>query len=105
MEIKKIIFYFGALLLLTGCFQSTAMVGPAMTLASTGNVFQAGSSFVANQVVEKETGMSTGEHVSTIMDEEKRDQKKFNKRFINLVKSNVEKTRKELLTQSKKKFQ
>ena len=75
MEIKKIIFYFGALLLLTGCFQSTAMVGPAMTLASTGNVFQAGSSFVANQVVEKETGMSTGEHVSTIMDEEKRDQK------------------------------
>ena len=105
MEIKRIFIYLVLFFLLNGGFQSTAMVGPAMTLASTGNVFQAGSSFVANQVVEKETGMSTGEHVSTIMDEEKRDQKKFNKRFINLVKSNVEKTRKELLTQSKKKFQ
>ena len=57
MEIKKIVLYFCISLFLTGCYQSTAMVGPAITLASTGNVSQAGLAYITNRVVEKETGM------------------------------------------------
>ena len=40
--------------------QSTAMVGPAITLASTGNIYQAGFSF-EGKAVENETGMTTTE--------------------------------------------
>ena len=54
---------------MTGCYQSTAMVGPAITLASTGNVSQAGFAYITNKVVEKETGMSTTEYVSSILEE------------------------------------
>ena len=65
MEIKKITLYFCISLFLTGCFQSSAMVGPAITFASTGNVSQAGLAYFTNKAVKEETGMSTTEYVST----------------------------------------
>ena len=58
MEIKKIVLYFCVSLFLTGCYQSTAMVGPVITLASTGNFSQAGLAYVANKAVKEETGMT-----------------------------------------------
>ena len=98
MEIKKIIFLFGLLVILNGCLQSTAMVGPAMTLASTGNIYQAGFTFSANKAVEKETGMPTHEYVTKIIEEQ--NIKRDNKDFITLVKNNFEKTRKVIIKQS-----
>ena len=53
---------------LSGCFQSSAMVGPAITFASTGNVSQAGLAYFTNRAVKEETGMSTAEYVSTIIE-------------------------------------
>ena len=38
MGINKIFIYIVALITLSGCVQSTAMVGPAITIASTGNI-------------------------------------------------------------------
>ena len=43
--------------------QSTAMIGPSMTLVSTGNLYQAGFSYGANKAVEKETGMQTTDYL------------------------------------------
>ena len=45
------------------------MVGPAITFASTGNVSQAGLAYFTNRAVKEETGMSTAEYVSTIIEE------------------------------------
>ena len=45
------------------------MVGPAMTLVSTGNITQAGFTFSANKAVEKETGMQAHEYLSKIIEE------------------------------------
>ena len=93
---KKIFLYFALCIFLSGCFQSTAMVGPAVTLASTGNIYHAGISFGANKAVEEETGMTATEYVSKLIDEEKnkKKQKKIPEEFYLLVKSNIEKTRK-----------
>ena len=108
VEINKIIFFCFVSLLLSGCFQSTAMIGPAITLASTGgNIYHAGMSYGTNKAVEKETGMTTTEYISTVIEEakekkEKKENKKFNKKLIFLVKSNIEKTRKILLNKPKK---
>ena len=106
MEIKKIVLYFCISLFLTGCYQSTAMVGPAITLASTGNYSQAGLAYITNKAVEKETGMSTTEYVSTILEEKtkKNKNKKINEELMILVQTNFEETRKKLLLQNQSKI-
>ena len=110
MEIKKIVLYFCISLFLTGCYQSTAMVGPAITLASTGNFSQAGLAYITNKAVEKETGMSTTEYVSTILEEKTKRTKKTKKNekiyeeLMILVQTNFEETRKKLLLQNQSKI-
>ena len=92
---------------MTGCYQSTAMVGPAITFASTGNVSQAGLAYITNQVVKKETGMSTTEYVSTILEEKTKKTKKneeINEELMILVQTNFEETRKKLLLQNQSKI-
>ena len=42
MILKKIITGLFLLFFLNGCVQSTALLGPAYTLASSGNIYQAG---------------------------------------------------------------
>ena len=42
MRIKRIFFYIVTVGFLSGCVQSTAMVGPAITIASTGNALDFG---------------------------------------------------------------
>ena len=49
---KKLFLGIVVLTLLTGCFQSTAMVGPAITLVSSGNISHALGTFVTNKAVE-----------------------------------------------------
>ena len=103
MEIKKIVLYFCISLFLTGCYQSTAMVGPAITLASTGNFSQAGLAYITNKAVEKETGMSATEYVSAIL-EEKTKKNEIHEELMILVQTNFEETRKKLLLQNQSKI-
>ena len=107
MEIKKITLYFCISLFLTGCFQSSAMVGPAITFASTGNVSQAGLAYFTNRAVKEETGMSTTEYVSTFLEEKTKKTKKNEKIYeelIIIVQTNFEQTRKKLLLQNQSKI-
>ena len=106
MEIKKIVLYFCISLFLTGCYQSTALVGPAITLASTGNVSQAGLAYVTNKAVKKGTGMSATEYVATVLEEKTKKNKKTKKNekiheeLMILVQANFEETRKKILLQN-----
>jgi len=82
--------------------QSTAMLGPGLTFASTGNLPQAGASFFTHKVIEQETGMDAVTLVSKKIDEGKvkKIQKRKNKNFMLLVKTNFEKARKKIITQN-----
>ncbi len=55
---RKLRLYFTLLsfIFLSGCFQSSALLGPGMTIISTGNVAQAGFHYGANTAIKKETG-------------------------------------------------
>ena len=64
------LFFVGSLFILNGCLQSTAMVGPSLSLAGGGNVYQAGFSYGAGKLVEEETGMSTAEYITSILEKE-----------------------------------
>ncbi len=97
MGINKIFIYIVVVLILSGCAQSTAMLGPALTLVSTGNVSQAGVTFLTNKAVKKETGMDTVSLISSKVEE--RNFKHRNRKFNKLVEANFEKTRQKLILQ------
>jgi len=86
------------LFFLNNCMQSTAMIGPTMTLVSTGNLYQAGFSYGANKAVEKETGMQTTEYlINKIEDNQKKEistDDEITKSLQILLELNIEKTRK-----------
>ena len=95
MGINKIFIYIIATITLSGCIQSTAMVAPAITIASTGNISQAGLTFFTNKAVEEETGMNTVSFVSSKIEQNSYQNRKFKK----LVETNFEKTRQQLILQ------
>jgi hypothetical protein len=98
MGINKIFIYIVTGIILSGCAQSTAMLGPAITLASTGNASQAGIAFITNKAVQKETGMNTVSFVSQKF-EQKNSKTKLRREFKKLVETNFAKTREKLILQ------
>ena len=99
MKNKKILFFIACAILLNGCAQSTALLGPALTVATTGNIYQAGFTYGTNEAVKRETGKDTLNYVSELVEtaNQKQNNKKFNEDFIVLVENRIKKTREELL--------
>ena len=96
MILKKIFAGLFLLIFLSGCVQSAALLGPAYTLTSTGNVFQAGLSYGSNQAVKKITGKSTTENIKSLVDDNKIEveEEENHEEFFELVKSRIDKTSK-----------
>ena len=95
MKFLKILFIIFSLIFLNGCLQTTALLGPGITVATTGNILQAGFQYGANSVIEKETGKNTLEHFQSAVDGQEKN-KKFKEKFTNLVEKKFELTRKKL---------
>ena len=53
--------------MLTGCFQSIALLGPAIGGVSTGKIYQAGLSYGTNMIMLQATGKTTTEHMFDIL--------------------------------------
>tara|TARA_B100000686_G_C16290129_1_gene713239 strand:- start:309 stop:665 length:357 start_codon:yes stop_codon:yes gene_type:complete len=68
MDCKKIIISLFGLFFLSGCIESTALLGPAITAGTSGNIYQASLSYGTNQVIIKTTGKSPIEHVANFLD-------------------------------------
>jgi hypothetical protein len=71
MKLKKkkfILCCLSFLFILNGCIQTpVAFIGPAITVSQTGNVYQAGLSYISNDVIKKELGKTPIEYVKDIM--------------------------------------
>ena len=91
MILKKIIAGLFLLFFLNGCAQSTALLGPAYTMASTGNIYHAGFTYGGNEIITKSTGKSMAQNIKEGLTPKKEDSD-----FQKLVKRNIEKTRKKL---------
>ena len=92
---RKILLLLFSLSLLCSCAQSTALLGPAITVGSTGNIMQAGFSYGSNMAVKGLTGKTTGEHVTSYV-EEKREEKKIRKEIASYLESHIKIMRKKL---------
>ena len=64
---KKILLLLMCFIFLSGCFQSIALLGPAITGASTGKIYQAGLSYGTNMIMFQATGKTTSEHMMDIL--------------------------------------
>ena len=96
MKNKKIVIILMSVVLLTGCAQSTAFIGPAITVAATGNIAQAGFTYGTNEAIKRETGKDTMQYVSDLLEPE--DKKvTVNEDLVALVERNIKKTRQKLL--------
>jgi len=71
----KIFNIISLLLLLNGCVQNSALFGSAFTVASTGNVSQAGISLGSDKVISKVTGKSAIKNIQDILTPNKNENK------------------------------
>ena len=93
MKFQKIYFLAIIFIFLSGCIQSTALLGPGVTLATTGNIMQAGLQYGANTAIKNETGKDTLTHLKDSVDEEKNSQN-----IKTIVKNTIDKISKKLTT-------
>jgi hypothetical protein len=96
MILKKIIAGLFLLFFLNSCVQTASLLGPAYTLTSTGNIYQAGLSYGSNQAVKRITGKSPTENIQSLVENKKKkiEEKEKQEEFFTLVKSRIEKTSK-----------
>ena len=95
MKYLKINFIFFTLVLLTGCMQSTSLLGPGVTIMTTGNIPQAGFQYAANQSIKNQTGKDALTYVKDAMEEEQ-NKRKFYNDFKTIVKKRIEIARKKI---------
>ena len=93
MILKKIIVGLLLLFFLNGCVQSTALLGPAYTLASSGNIYQAGLSYGSSKAVKKITGKSPAENIKSFVEDKKIEVEEVDSEgeFFASLKSKIEK--------------
>tara|TARA_B100000795_G_scaffold173163_1_gene130575 strand:+ start:758 stop:1051 length:294 start_codon:yes stop_codon:yes gene_type:complete len=82
----KIIFAIFMLSFLNGCVQSTAFFGPAVTVASTGSVYQAGLSYASSKAIIKITGKTPAENVKIFLENNENDDSGNADNFFEMVK-------------------
>ena len=92
MKFKKIYFLVLISVFLSGCVQSTALLGPSVTIATTGNIMQAGLQYGANTAIKNETGKDAITHLKDAVNEEK-DIQKLEEKIRNITKIIIDKVK------------
>ena len=96
MKFKKIYSLILISIFLSGCIQSTALLGPGITIATTGNIMQAGLQYGANTAIKNETGKDALTHLKDAVVEEK-ENPKLQKNIKNLAQNTIQKIKNKLL--------
>ncbi len=94
---KKIFFGFIIINFLSACSSPTAFLGPAYTLTSTGNIYQAGFTYGSGELITKHTGKTPLKNIQDLTQPKKevniQKQTLESENFYILVKKNIKKTR------------
>ena len=96
MNYLKVYFLILISISVSGCIQSTALLGPGITIATTGNVMQAGLQYGANKAIKKETGKDVITHLKDVVEEEQ-DSHKLKNKIKDIATNTIEKVKEKLL--------
>ena len=91
----KIILILTSFLFTTGFLPLAAVIGPATTIFTSGNVYKATAQFIIDQSIKKKTGKNSLTLVKEEI-EEKQSEKNFNKELRKLVENRINITRQKL---------
>ena len=90
---KNLFLIFFCSFFLFGCIQTTALA-PSF-IGSGGNVYKTSLTYGGNYLIKKDTGKSSAEHVSSIVNKTK-ESKFVNKKLSELIKKHIKKTKQKL---------
>ena len=82
----KIILGIFLISILSGCVQNTAFFGPAVTVASTGSVYQAGLSYASTKTIIKFTGKTPTENFKFFLENNEEGDIENANNFFEMVK-------------------
>ena len=91
----RIVFILMSFVFLTGFIPIFSLLGPGMTVLSSGNIYKAGAQFFINQRIEQKTGKDTLTYVKDEI-KSKDNNHKFNQELKELVEKRIKLARKKL---------
>ncbi len=98
----RISLYITSFVFLSGFLPFVSLIGPGVTIASSGNVYKAGAQLVIDHHIKKKTGKNSLTFVKEEM-KKQNDKKNFDKELYQLVKKRIIITQKKLIEQNKQK--
>jgi len=102
-KIFKILTIITSFFFLTGFTPILSVIGPGMTILTSGNIYKASAQFIIDQSIKKQTGKSSLTLVKEELDK-KNKKNKFNENLKKLVEKRMKITRKKLDDQNLKKL-
>ena len=102
-KIFKILTIITSFFFLTGFTPILSVIGPGMTILTSGNIYKASAQFIIDQSIKKQTGKSSLTLVKEELDK-KSKKNKFNENLKKLVEERMKITRKKLDDQNLKKL-
>ena len=99
LRFSKICLFLTSFLFLTGFVPLTAVLGPAITVATSGNLFKATAQLVLDNEVKKKTGKNSLSYITEEVSKNNKENR-FNKDFKDLVKKRVEITHRKIVDQN-----
>ena len=90
-------------LFLTGFTPFVSILGPGVTVITSGNIYKATAQFLIDQSIKKKTGKSSLTLVKEELDK-KKNKNEFNEKLRNLVEKRIKTTRKKLEEQEFRKL-
>ena len=98
----KICLLITSFLFLTGFVPLTAVLGPAITAATSGNLVKATAQLVLDNEVKKKTGKSSLSYITEEVSKNNKENR-FNKEFKDLIKNRVQITHQKITNQNNEK--
>ena len=99
LKFFKICFYFTSFLFLTGFVQLPAVMGPAITIATSGNLAKATAQLVFDYEFKKKTGKSSLKYISEEVSNNNKENQ-INEDFKNLIEKRVKTVHQKLVDQN-----
>ena len=99
----KIFMILVSFLFLTGFTPFVSILGPGVTVLTSGNIYKATAQFIIDQSIKKKTGKNSLTLVKEELDK-KKNKKEFNEELRNLVEKRINITRKKLEEQELRKL-
>ena len=103
LKLFKIFTILVSFLFLTGFTPFVSILGPGLTVLTSGNVYKATAQFIIDQSIKKKTGKNSLTLVKEELDK-KKNKKEFNEELRNLVEKRIYITRKKLEEQELRKL-